>query len=98
MVSLLRALTSSFQKPNKTPRAFVQKIDLLTKIHSTVILDNSLIAENKVALNKSHKQVAPSTFLSGLSDMFGCIEAEQFLIKDNNIAYLSEFLDRIQVR
>lgn len=51
---LLRDLTSTSQKANETPRAFVQRIeDLLTKIRSSVALDDSL----NVPRQRNFKQV-----------------------------------------
>lgn len=99
---LLRDLTSAFQKSNETPRAFVQRIeDLLTKIRSSVALDNTLNENEKLALNRSHERIALKTFLSGLNDPFGSIiraqkpesldQAEQYLIEEENIAYLKNF-------
>lgn len=99
---LLRDLTSTFQKANETPRAFVQRIeDLLTKIRSSVALDDSLNVQDKEILNKSHEKIALKIFLSGLNDQFGSIiraqkpktldEAEQYIIEEENIAYLKDF-------
>lgn len=99
---LLRDLTSTFQKSSETPRAFVQRIeDLLTKIRSSVALDNTLNEDEKLALNSSYERIALKTFLSGLNDPFGSIirsqkpesldQAEQYLIEEENIAYLKNF-------
>lgn len=99
---LLRDLTSTSQKANETPRAFVQRIeDLLTKIRSSVALDDSSNVQDKEILNKSHEKIALKIFLSGLNDQFGSIiraqkpktldEAEQYIIEEENIAYLKDF-------
>ena len=99
---LLRDLSSCFQKPSETPRAFVQRIeDLLTKLRSSVALDNTLQAAEKQVLNKSHEKIALKTFLAGLNDPLGANiraqrpqnldQAEQFLIEEENILYLKNF-------
>jgi hypothetical protein len=99
---LLRDLNSSFQKSNETPRAFAQRIeDLLTRIRSSVALNNELNQAARNALNLSHEKMALKTFLAGLSDPLGSIirsqkpntleQAEQFLIEEENITYLKNF-------
>nr|KAH0807832.1 hypothetical protein GEV33_014959 [Tenebrio molitor] len=66
---LLYDLTSTFQKSNETPRAFAQRIEnLLTKIRSSVALNNELNQEARNALNSSHEKIALKAFLAGLSD------------------------------
>jgi uncharacterized protein with von Willebrand factor type A (vWA) domain len=99
---LLYDLTSTFQKSNETPRAFAQRIEnLLTKIRSSVALNNELNQEARNALNSSHEKIALKAFLAGLSDPLGSIircqkpntleQAEQFLIEEENITYLKNF-------
>jgi hypothetical protein len=95
-------LTSTFQKSNETPRAFAQRIEnLLTKIRSSVALNNELNQAARNALNSSHEKIALKAFLAGLSDPLGSIirsqkpntleQAEQFLIEEENITYLKNF-------
>jgi hypothetical protein len=99
---LLYDLTSTFQKSNETPRAFAQRIEnLLTKIRSSVALNNELNQAARNALNSSHEKIALKAFLAGLSDPLGSIircqkpntleQAEQFLIEEENITYLKNF-------
>ncbi|KAJ3665222.1 hypothetical protein Zmor_000728 [Zophobas morio] len=99
---LLRDLTSCYQKPNELPRNFVQRIeDLLTKIRSSVALNNDLNIGARNALNASHEKIALKTFLAGLSEPLGSVlrsqkpnsleQAEQFLIEEENITYLKNF-------
>jgi hypothetical protein len=99
---LLYDLTSTFQKTNETPRAFAQRIeDLLTKIRSSVALNNELNQAARNALNSSHEKIALKAFLAGLSDPLGSIirsqkpntleQAEQFFIEEENIIYLKNF-------
>jgi hypothetical protein len=100
--ALLYDLTSTFQKSNETPRAFAQRIEnLLTKIRSSVALNNELNQAARNALNSSHEKIALKAFLAGLSDPLGSIirsqkpntleQAEQFLIEEENITYLKNF-------
>lgn len=97
--SLLRDLATSIQKPNETPRAFIQRIEnLLTKLRNSVALDRSIEVDSKEALNESHEKIALKTLLAGLGDPIGSIiraqrpqsidEAIQFLIEEENIYYL----------
>jgi hypothetical protein len=99
---LLYDLTSTFQKSNETPRAFAQRIEnLLTKIRSSVALNNELNQAARNALNSSHEKIALKAFLAGLSDPLGSLircqkpntleQAEQFLIEEENITYLKNF-------
>jgi hypothetical protein len=99
---LLYDLTSTFQKSNETPRAFAQRIEnLLTKIRSSVALNNGLNQAARNALNSSHEKIALKAFLAGFSDPLGSIircqkpntleQAEQFLIEEENITYLKNF-------
>lgn len=97
--SLLRDLTACVQKPNETPRVFVQRIeDLLTKLRNVISLDVNLNNVTKQVLNNSHEKIALKTVLAGLGDPIGSIirsqrpgsidEAIHFLIEEENIYYL----------
>lgn len=97
--SLLRDLTACVQKPNETPRAFVQRIEnLLTKLRNAVSLDATFTNAIRQTLNSSHEKIALKTLLAGLSDPMGPIirsqkpssidEAISFIIEEENIYYL----------
>lgn len=97
--SLLRDLTACVQKPNETPRSFVQRIEnLLTKLRNAVSLDATLDNATRPILNSSHEKIALKTLLAGLSDPMGPIirsqrpasidEAINFILEEENIYYL----------
>lgn len=97
--SLLRDLTACVQKPNETPRSFVQRIEnLLTKLRNAVSLDATLTNDTRPILNLSHEKIALKTLLAGLSDPMGPIirsqkpasidEAINFILEEENIYYL----------
>lgn len=97
--ALIRDLTNSFQKQNETARNYVQKIEtLLTKLRSSVQLDDNIDAANKQTLIDSHERIGLKTLLAGLADPLGQLiraqrpisisDAAQYILEEENIAYL----------
>lgn len=100
--SLLRELTTSFQKHSEPPRSYVQRVQLLlTKLRNCTALDDSLDKITKEAMNLKHEKIGLKTILSGLNDPIGQTlrsqrpqsieDATSILAEEENLQYLKSF-------
>ena len=100
--SLLRELTTSFQKQSENPRSYVQRVQLLlTKLRNCTALDDTLDKNTKMAMNDKHERIGLKTILSGLNDPIGQIlrsqrpqtieDATSILAEEENLQFLKSF-------
>lgn len=100
--SLLRQLTTSFQKNSENPRSYVQRVQLiLTKLRNCTALDDNLDRNMKRIMDEKHERIGLKTILSGLNDPIGSIlrsqrpqtitDATSILAEEENLQYLKSF-------
>lgn len=100
--SILRELTTSFQRSAESPRSYVQKVQLLlTKLRNCTALDETLDRNTKAAMDLKHERIGLKTILSGLQDPIGQIlrsqrpqtieDATSILAEEENLQYLKSF-------